>query len=505
MKQLRDNFLESAGTVLPIVALVLLMSVTAAPLQAGVMVLFLFGTLMLIFGMSLFTIGSGMSMSPLGEGIGVELTRARGLLLPGLVCFALGVLITVAEPDLSVLAQQVPSIPNAVLILSVALGVGAFLVLAMLRTAKGAPLRRLLFIFYAAVALLAAFAPGSFIPAAFDSGGVTTGPITVPFIMALGAGMASVRGDSRSGEDSFGLVALCSVGPIISVLALSIFFKPTAETEPFAIARVLTTADAFRALVAALPGYAREVLAAFLPLVGVFLLFQLLCRRFRPHQLLRISVGLVYTFLGLVLFLTGANVGFMAAGQLIGSGLAASRRWLLVPFGAAAGFFVVAAEPAVYTLKKQVAEVTNGAVGERAIGLGLSVGVGAAVGIAMLRVVCSLPLWWFLLAFYSVALAVSFFVPPIYTGIAFDSGGVASGPMTTTFMLPLAMGACSALGGDLMTDAFGLVALVAAAPPVTIQLMGLGGELRRRSRLRRATGELSQVEDIIIYYDEEAS
>ncbi len=504
VRHLKETLIESIGSVLPIAVIVLLLSVTIAPLNTGVLVLFLFGTLLLIFGMSLFTIGSNISMHPLGEGIGVELSRSKRLLLPILCCFALGVLITIAEPDLQVLAQQIPSIPNQVLIWSVAIGVGAFLVVSLLRTVFGIPLSRLLLGLYLVVMLIACFAPANFIPAAFDSGGVTTGPITVPFIMALGAGMASIRSDKHSGENSFGLVALCSVGPILSVLILSLFYAPDAQASQSSIAQVTTTAEAFAVFARAIPHYAEEVLTAFLPLVGVFVLFQLLCRRFHRNQVLRISVGMVYTFVGLVLFLTGANVGFMPAGQLIGATIAGSRfTYWLVPVGMLMGYFVVAAEPAVYTLKKQVAEVTNGAISQKAIGTGLSIGVGCAVGLAMLRVVTGIPLFPILLVGYAIALGISFLVPPIYTGIAFDSGGVASGPMTTTFMLPLAMGACEALGGNLMTDAFGLVALVALAPLITIQTMGLSSRIHQKRQARKAADELSLIDDTILYYDRE--
>ncbi|MBQ8389795.1 MAG: DUF1538 domain-containing protein [Oscillibacter sp.] len=502
VKQLKETMLESLHSVLPISAIVLVLSMTIAPLDSGVLVLVLFGTLLLIVGIGLFTIGSGVSMQPLGEGIGVQLSRSKRVALPVVCCFVLGMLITIAEPDLQVLAQQIPSIPNAVLIMSVAVGVGVFLSIAMLRSFFGLPLAKLLVVFYLIVILLACFAPEDFIPAAFDSGGVTTGPITVPFIMALGAGMASLRSDKHSGVDSFGLVALCSVGPILSVLILSICYEPSAQASQNVLPQVVTTKDAIMAFVQSLPTYAEEVSIAFLPIVGVFVLFQLVFRRFHYHQVVRICIGFIYTFIGLVLFLTGANVGFMPAGQLIGATIAAgSHRYWLIPVGMLMGYFVVTAEPAVYTLKKQVAEITNGAISQRAIGYGLSIGVACAVGIAMLRVLTGIPIFPIMLVGYTIALAISFFVPPIYTGIAFDSGGVASGPMTTTFMLPLAMGACEALGGNVLTDAFGLVAMVAIAPLITIQVMGLSSRIKSKRLLRKAADELSQIDDCIIYYD----
>ncbi|MBQ7338063.1 MAG: DUF1538 domain-containing protein [Clostridia bacterium] len=481
-----------------------MLSVSVASMETGILVLFLFGTLLLILGMGLFTIGSGISMQPLGEGIGVQLGRAKKIILPLIVCFVLGVLITIAEPDLTVLAEQVPSIPNMVLILSVALGVGLFLVISMIRTRKGIPLSRLLLIFYAVVIVLAFFAPNDFIPAAFDSGGVTTGPITVPFIMALGAGMAAMSKSKNAQENSFGLVALCSIGPILSVLILSICFQPEPQTSESTILIAQTTKDAFMAFVEAIPHYAKEVLIALLPILGVLLVFQLLTRRFHRHQMLKICVGFVYTYLGLVLFLTGANIGFMPAGRLIGAQIAGSDyKYALIPIGMLMGYFVVSAEPAVHSLKKQVEEVTNGAISQRAIGLALSIGVGTSVGLSMLRVLTGIPILPILIVGYVTSLVITFFVPPIYTGIAFDSGGVASGPMTTTFILPFAIGACDMLGGNIMTDAFGIVAMVAMTPLITIQVMGLVSKMKQRKKLTKVRHELLQIEDDMIFYDKE--
>ena len=502
MHQLREKMAESLSSVLPITAIVLLLSITIAPVSSGVLVLFLFGSLLLIFGMSLFTMGAGMSMQPMGEGIGVQISKSRKLLLPLIICFALGVIITIAEPDLTVLAEQIPSIPNMVLILAVAIGVGLFLVVSLLRTALGIPLSRLLLVFYLVVFVLAAFAPADFIPAAFDSGGVTTGPITVPFIMALGIGMVSIRSDKKSSDDSFGLVALCSIGPILSVLILSICFEPQATTSETVIRDIVNTRDAIREFVTAFPHYAKEVMVALVPIVIVFIVFQVITRRHQLHQLLRIGSGFLYTYLGLVLFLTGANVGFMPAGKLIGEEIAGtSYKFLLIPVGMLVGYFIVAAEPAVHVLKKQVEEISSGRITQTAIGVGLSIGVAASVGIAMLRILTGIPLMWLLIPGYGISLLISFFVPPLYTGVAFDSGGVASGPMTTTFLLPFAVGACEAVGGNLLTDAFGIVAMVAMTPLITIQVIGLYAQMKHRAQRRRRADQLSRIDDGILYYD----
>ena len=502
--QLLETIRESLSSVLPITTIVLLLSVTIVPLTPGALVLFLFGSALLIVGVGMFTMGVDMSMTPMGSGIGVYMSRARHPAVPLAIAFALGMLITIAEPDLTVLAQQVPAIPDRTLILTVAAGVGLFLVIALLRVMLKIPLSLLLVGFYLGAFVLAVvFVPNDFIPVSFDSGGVTTGPITVPFIMALGVGVASVRSDKNSTSDSFGLVALCSIGPILSVLTLGICYSPdSASYTPAALPDIATTRDAFREFTAALPHYAEEVVIAMIPICAMFLLFQLFTRRFKRTQLLRIVSGLVYTYVGLVLFLTGVNVGFMGAGQLIGATIAGSEHpFLLVPIGMLMGYFIVAAEPAVHVLVKQVEEVSMGSISQSAMRQGMSIGVALSIGIAMLRVVTGVSILWFLIPGYAISLVLTFFVPQLFTGVAFDAGGVASGPMTATFLLPFAMGACEAIGGDLMTDAFGLVALVAMTPLVTIQLLGLAGRVKKRLADDALRAELAKVEDCVLYCD----
>ncbi len=502
--QLLEKIRESLSSVLPITAIVLLLSVTLVPLTPGALVLFLFGSLLLIVGVGVFTLGVDMSMTPMGGGIGAYMSRARHMSVPLLIAFALGMLVTIAEPDLTVLAQQVPAIPNQVLILTVAAGVGLFLVIALLRVMLKIPLSRLLVVFYlAAFALAILFTPNDFIPVSFDSGGVTTGPITVPFIMALGVGAASERSDKNSTSDSFGLVALCSIGPVLSVLVLGVCYAPdSASYTPAALPDIATTRDAAREFAAAIPHYAGEVAAAMVPICAMFLLFQLLTRRFKRTQLLRIVSGLIYTYVGLVMFLTGVNVGFMPAGQLIGAAIAGGGApFLLIPIGMLRGYFIVGAEPAVHVLVKQVEEVSMGSISQGAMKQGLAIGVAVSIGIAMLRVLTGISILWFLIPGYAVSLALTFFVPQLFTGVAFDAGGVASGPMTATFLLPFAMGACEAAGGNLMTDAFGLVALVAMTPLVTIQLLGLAGRVKKRLADDALRAELAKAEDCVLYYD----
>lgn len=459
---------------------------------------------MLILGMGFFTMGADMSMIPMGEGMGAEMSKSRKIFISLFACLILGILITIAEPDLQVLANQVPSIPNMTLIMTVAVGVGVFLLIAELRMLFQIPLSYTLVFFYAIVFILAFIAPNNFVPVSFDSGGVTTGPITVPFIMALGIGMASVRSDKHSRDDSFGLIALCSIGPILSVLLLGIFYKPS-ETlfSPVVLNELSTTKEVAREFLFGIPAYMKEVAIALLPIILLFFLFQIIFRRFHKHQLPRVIAGLCYTYLGLVLFLTGVNVGFMPAGQFIGASIAGSKHnWLLIPIGMVLGYFIVKAEPAVQVLKKQVEEVSNGSITEKSIEHSLSIGIAISIGLAMVRILTGVSIMWFLIPGYAISLIMTFFVPQIFTGIAFDSGGVSSGPMTATFLLPMAMGACEAVGGNILTDAFGIVAMVAMTPLLTIQLLGLASKLRVHLEKKRIPEQMEELEDIVIYFDE---
>ena len=424
--------------------------------------------------MGLFTLGAEMSMTRIGNYMGSKLTKSRKLPLILFVSFALGDAITVAEPDLQVLAANVPDIDSAALILTVSVGVGFFLMLCMVRILFSISLRTMLIVFYAFVFAAAFLSDESILSVAFDSGGVTTGPMTVPFIMALGVGVASIRSDENAKADSFGLVGLCSIGPILSVLLLgAIYQSQPSASEVASAAGIVTTVELGRGYLRALPDYLWEVTVALLPIFVFFLIFQVVSLRLRKLPFLRIIIGILYTYVGLVLFLTGVNVGFSPLGYALGAALTEGwKLWLLAPLAMLMGWFIINAEPAVHILNKQVEELSAGAISARAMGMSLSIAVSAAGGLAMLRVISGISILYFLVPGYVIALALSFFVPRTFTAIAFDSGGVASGPLTATFMLPFAMGACEALGGSVMTDAFGLVALVAMMPLITVQVMG---------------------------------
>ena len=487
---LKEKWKESLSSVLPITLIVFLICFLMIPVPTSALLAFVFGAVLLILGMGAFTLGADMSMIPIGEAVGKTITRSRNLWVIALIGFVVGMLITMSEPDLQVLAEQVPGVPNMILILAVAVGVGLFLVTALLRIVLRIKMSVLLLGFYVLAFALAWFVPKSFLAVAFDAGGVTTGPMTVPFILALGLGVSSIRNDADAENDSFGLVALCSIGPILAVMLLGMFYQP--ETVHYAAEELHTaetSLDLRSKFDSRLPDYCGEVALALAPIVVFFLLLQAVSLRLGLRAFLKILIGLVYTYVGLVLFLLGVNVGFMPVGNYIGRLLGMlSWRWVLIPIGMVIGFFVVSAEPAVHVLSKQVYELTAGAISRRALSLSLSVSVSISVGLAMLRVLTGLSIMALLVPGYLVALILMFFVPPIFTSIAFDSGGVASGPMTATFLLPLAMGACSAVGGDITADAFGVVAMVAMTPLITIQLLGLYYKFRQ-SRLKISPAE----------------
>lgn len=500
-KILKEKIRESLAAVLPITFIMLALSVAVVPIPLDTLALFLVGTVMLIFGMAFFSLGTDVSMIPMGDGIGAQLPKTKNLWAVCGITLVIGVLITMAEPDLQVLAGQVATVPNLVLVGSVAAGVGVFFVIALLRTLYKVSLSKLLIGCYLLVFILSIFIPNEFVSVAFDSGGVTTGPITVPFIMAFGIGIASIRGDRESQDDSFGLVALCSVGPILAVLLLGIWYGGADATySPIVIPQLDTTRDAFFLFASALPAYLKEVVTALLPILLFCGLFQLIFRRFPKRQLAKIGVGFVYTFLGLTLFLTGVNVGFMPVGNYLGAQLASSdHSWLLIPLGMVIGYFIVNAEPAVHVLNQQVESITNGGISQKAMMRSLSIGVSVSLGLSMVRVLTGLSIYWILVPGYALALAMTFFVPKIFTGIAFDSGGVASGPMTTTFLLPFAMGACEALGGNILTDAFGIVAMVAMTPLLTIQALGLiyQHKQKKASQAAKLSKALEEQDEII--------
>ena len=500
MKELKNKIAEALLSALPITLIVYLVALLPwFNFSHAELITFTVPAVLLVLGIGLFNMGADLAMTPMGVHVGAGLSKQKKLWLLLSVCFVLGMLITIAEPDLQVLANQVKAVMNGTLLIySVGIGVGTFLMVAILRIVFKRRLGSILMLFYMllfALALLLAVNENlNLLPLAFDSGGVTTGPITVPFIMALGVGISSVLGDRKSQENSFGLVALCSVGPVLAVLLLGIF---STNDLSYTVPDYEVSERIFASFMHTAGHTAKEVALALGLIIVFFLLCQIFFLRLPKRQLFKIGVGAAFTFVGLVLFLTGVNVGFMPIGYKLGYSIAQIQPWLLILLGLVMGILVVLAEPAIHVLNSQVEEVTGGYVTKRSMMIGLCIGVGLAITLSVVRILFDFSLTYYIIPGYFISLALSLFVPPVYTAIAFDSGGVASGPMTSGFILPFAIGVCVGIQGAdaVLRDAFGVVALVAMTPLITIQLLGFKAIVSNRVKERRAMKRILDADD----------
>ena len=500
LRTLFGKLREAFVSVLPVALLVVLINFTPlVDFSAREITVFLLSSVFLILGIALFNLGADMAMTPMGEHVGAGLSRSGRLLPLFAVCLLMGIAVTVAEPDLSVLAAQVSGlIDGTVLIVLIGVGVGIFVVVSIAKIVFQKDLSSILMYFYmvlfALVALVAMRGNKAFLALAFDSGGVTTGPITVPFLMALGVGIASTLGGKRAGENSFGTIAMCSIGPVLAVMAIGIFAK---GDVPYVLPDYSLESHLGQALPATILSVAKEVALALGMIVLFFFVLQIFCLKLPRKKLCRIVIGILYTFVGLVVFLAAVTVGFMPIGFKLGTELAGGSPPVLIGFAFVLGAVVVLAEPAVYVLNHQVAEITGGAVSRRSMMIALSVGVGVSIGLSLLRTCFGFNLLYYLIPGYLISFALSFFVPGIYTAIAFDSGGVASGPLTSSFILPFAVGACCVLQGEanVMTDAFGVVAMVAMTPLITIQLLGFRAVVSGRIREKLAMKHILNADD----------
>lgn len=476
---------EAVISVSPVFLIVLILSFTPlVSLTQRELLVFVFSTVLLVLGIALFSLGSDLAMMPMGDYIGAGLTKSKSPWLLLIICFVMGFCITVAEPDLTVLANQVASkIDPTKLVIFVATGVGLFLLIAVLKIVMQKPLFSMLSFFYmclfAFAAILIENGNDSFLAVAFDSGGVTTGPITVPFIMALGIGIANTIGGKHSKENSFGLIALCSVGPILAVLILAL---PMQGALDYTIPSYAIADGFFASFFATLLSVMKEVGIALGLIVLFFAILQAIFLKLPKTKLYKIGVGVVITFFGLVIFLTAVSVGFMPIGYKLGTELASSSPVAVAIIGFILGMVVVMAEPAVQVLNKQVEDITDGLVKKRSMMIALSVGVGVSLLLSMIRIIYDFSILYYLIPGYIISLGLSFFVPSLYTGIAFDSGGVASGPLTSSFILPFAIGVCVVLQGEskVLADAFGIVAMVAMTPLIAIQTLGFEAIMRKK-------------------------
>ena len=497
LKILWTKLKEAAVSVFPVALIVLFLNCTSiVNFTLTETVVFACSALALVLGMALFNLGADMAMTPMGEQVGSGLPKSGKFKLLLIICFVMGVFVTIAEPDLSVLASQVNEVINGTtLIFTIGVGVGAFLVLSVLRVVFRLSLSHLMTFFYLLLFALAALiienGNASFLPLAFDSGGVTTGPITVPFIMALGAGVAAALGDKHDRGSSFGFIALCSIGPILAVMFLGLFSSgEVSYTLPdYSVENRLGFAF-FETIFHT----GKEVLIALLPIAAFFFVLQFCLLKLPKKRILQIVVGIFYTFFGLVIFLAAVAIGFMPIGYKMGTQLAAGHPAVLVGFAFLLGLTVVLAEPAIHVLNKQVETVTGGAVSKRSMLIALSLGVGTAIALSVVRVIFDFSVLYYLIPGYFISLGLSFFVPKLYTAIAFDSGGVASGPLTSSFILPFLIGVCAALQGEskILLNAFGLVSMVAMTPLISIQVLGFRAvaqkTIREHIAMRRILG-----------------
>lgn len=507
-KSLGEKMKESLVSVLPVSLLVIILSLTPwVDLSPHDLYVFLGAAILLIIGISLFNLGADLAMTPMGQYIGEGLTKSKKWSILLSVAFVMGLLITVAEPDLSVLATQVSAVMNGtVLILTVGVGVGIMLLLGVIKIIKHADLTSILLYFYMILFCLAALLMDNdetwpLLAMSFDSGGVTTGPITVPFIMALGVGIAMTIGGRNANENSFGLIALCSIGPIAAVLILSMLSSgvPDYTVPDYSMSNIL--AEGFDDIIF---GSMANVGKSLVLIVAFFFILQFVILKLPKTKILQIIVGIVYAFIGLVLFLAAVEVAFMPIGYNIGVELADENPVVLILFSFIIGMVVVLAEPAVHVLNNQVSEITGGEVTRKQMMIALSVGVGASIGLSVIRVYFGFSLLYYLIPGYVISLGLSLFVPKLYTAIAFDSGGVASGPLTSSFILPMVIGSCVCMQGvsNVMELAFGVVAMVAMTPLITIQCLGFKSVIATRRRRDAAFRRiLASTEDTIIYFE----
>lgn len=507
-KQLLIKIGEALISVLPVTLIVILLNFTPiVNLTNKEILVFSISALLLVFGIGLFNLGADLAMTPMGTHVGSGLTKTKSLKLLLIVCFALGFFITIAEPDLTVLASQVKDVINStLLIVFVGVGVGLFLLIAILKIVFKRQLASLLMFFYMLIFALASLLITSgneeLLALSFDSGGVTTGPITVPFLMALGVGIATTIGGKRANENSFGIIALCSVGPIISVMILGIF---TNGDLSYTIPNYQIADNVFSVFFKTILSVTKEVTLALGLIVIFFFIINFMFLKLPKKKIIQLLIGILFTYIGLIVFLTSVNIGFMPIGYKIGEALGSSNNNLLISLaGFVLGLVVVLAEPAVHVLNKQVEEITDGNVSKISMLIALSIGVGISLCLSMIRIIYDFSILYYVIPGYFIALGLSFFVPRMYTAIAFDSGGVASGPLTSTFILPFSIGICMSIypdGNKILTDAFGIVAMVAMTPLITIQLLGFRSIIAKRMREKIAMRRiLDENDDQIIEF-----
>lgn len=488
MSVLYQKLKEASFSVVPIILLVLLLNFTVSPLESTQLIRFLIGALFIILGLAVFLLGVELSIDRIGQHMGSAIAKTNRIWIVAAAGILLGFFISVAEPDLHILAGQVDAVSSGLIskpsiVIVVSIGVAVLLSLGLVRIIYNFALYKLLMILYGIIFILAIFTSPEFLSISFDASGATTGALTVPFILALALGVSQLKKDSNASEtDSFGLVAIASAGAIISVMIMSIINK--ADKITGSLESASSDSDSIMMpFINKLPEIAFEIVIALLPILVLFLIFQKASLKLSRHERSRILIGLFYTFIGLVFLLTGVNAGFMEVGSIVGYKIASlDNSFLLIAVGFILGFLTILAEPAVFVLTDQIENVTSGYVKRRTVLAALSIGVGISVALSMIRILIpELKLWHYILPGYMIALMLTLIVPKLFVGIAFDSGGVASGPMTATFILAFAQGAADRIeGADVLLDGFGIISMVALTPLITLQILGLIYKIKSR-------------------------
>lgn len=480
MNILKEKFLEVVRSVLPIVLLVLLIHFIFVPLPGSSLAGFLLGALIIVIGLTIFLTGIDIAMEPIGSYMGKGIALSNKIIVLILAGLLLGFFISAAEPSLTVLGNQIATVTggavsSAFIVIVVSLGIAVMVVVGLLRIVYSLSIIPILTAAYALILLLSFFTSNEFLSISFDASGATTGSVTVPFLLALSSGIATLRKSSKNaGEDRFGLVAIASTGAILSVMLVNII-SPTEELSGSLDIVMGTEQGLFLDFLSQILSQLVEVLIAILPIVILFGLYQFISLKLSKRKIRRIWLGVLYTYIGLVLFLAGVNAGFMNVGSLIGYTLAEQESYvLLCGIGFAMGFLSILAEPAVSVLTRQIGQATSGAIKPFAVLMTLSVGVGLAILLSSMRLIfVGLELWHLLLPGYLLAISLSYIIPKRFVGMSFDAGGVASGPMTATFILAFIQGSAEAIPhASVLIDGFGMIALVALMPILSLQIFG---------------------------------
>lgn len=494
MEEVREKFKEAVSSILPIAIIMFIVSFVLG-FNIVTMVSLLISTILLIVGVTMFTYGADLSMIEIGKLVSSSLIRTKKPLLMSFVSFIVGVIITIAEPDLKVLAKQMTAIDSSTFIMCVGVGVGLFLALSVLRILYQISLKVILSVFYAILLIFLCISASEIVPVAFDSSGVTTGPMSVPFIIAMGLGFSASRARHKSKEDSFGLVALCSIGPILIVLLFGLLMNQDMNYTYNIGEEITSFSTLLLSYVNHIIPTLKEVIMSLFPILVLFIIFTFLTKKVKKKKVMQILSGLVITLVGLSLFFIGVNVGYMPIAYLLGMKMVVSYKAFLIPLGIIIGFVIVKAEPAVAVLTEQIEKMTEGSIKRKVITTTIAFGVAAAVAISITRILTGISIFWFLFIGYTLAILLMIKTPKLFTMVAFDSGGAVSGPMTSSFLLPLMIGICYQVGGNVLTDAFGLVAMVALSPLLTIQILGIIYNIKSKKQIR-----VEDLDEAIIEY-----